>query len=130
MKETRNKSRSRDVWRVIGGIRNEGQRDMGKLTWFMVGVVTGLSAAAIGQELAKPPEERTWKGKVAGVPYNFRVQDWTNIATEYWNPESDTVMSPHAIGLGWGINFAALVQRAQSLVESRMQSDDATAAKR
>lgn len=90
---------------------------MGKgSSWFIVGVVTGLSAAAIGQELAKAPDERTWKGKVAGVPYNFRLSEWTNIATEYWNPDSDRILSPHAIGLGWGVNFAAVARRAQAAV--------------
>ena len=30
--------------------------------------------AAIYQELRKPPEARTWNGKVAGVvPYDFRI---------------------------------------------------------
>src|SRR5262244_3122155 len=91
---------------------------MGKLNWFTAGVIAGLTAAAIGQELARPAEERTWKGKIAGVPYNFHVPEWGQIANEYWNPASDKVLSPHAIGLGWGINFAAVAQRAQGIVQS------------
>ncbi len=90
---------------------------MGKLRWFVAGAAIGLTAAAIGQELAKAPEERTWKGTVAGVPYNFRFEDWATIAREYWNPESDVVLVPHAIGLGWGVNVAALVRRATALIE-------------
>lgn len=89
---------------------------MAKLSTFMAGVVTGLTAAAIGQELAKEPAERTWQGKVAGVPYNFRLNDWSDIAREYWNPESDRILTPHAIGLGWGINFAALIRRLRELM--------------
>lgn len=89
---------------------------MAKMGTFMAGVVTGLTAAAIGQELAKEPAERTWQGKVAGVPYNFRLNDWRDIAREYWNPESDRILTPHAIGIGWGINVAALVQRLRELV--------------
>lgn len=89
---------------------------MGKLSWFVAGAVAALTAAAIGQELARQPEERTWKGRVAGVPYNFRVGEWSALASEYWNPDSDAIFSPHAIGLGWGINFAALARRAQSLM--------------
>ena len=89
---------------------------MGKFSWFVAGVMAGLTAAAIGQELARPPAERTWKGRVAGVPYNFRVSDWSTVAAEYWNPERDAIFSPHAIGLGWGINFAALARRAQNLM--------------
>src|SRR5499433_3698252 len=97
---------------------------MGRLNTFVAGVMTGLAAAAISQELQKPPEERAWKGKVAGVPYNFRVAEWRDIATEYWNPESDKILTPHAIGLGWGVNFAALARRVQDWTESQQQQRD------
>ena len=75
---------------------------MGKLTWFTAGVIAGLSAAAIGQELARHPNERTWKGKVAGVPYNFHVAEWSEVAKGYWNPANEKVLSTRGIGLGWG----------------------------
>lgn len=88
---------------------------MGKLSWFTAGVVAGLTAAAVGQELARRPEERTWKGKVAGVPYNLHVPEWRSVANEYWNPASNKVLAPHAIGIGWGINFAAVTQRARGV---------------
>jgi hypothetical protein len=84
-----------------------------KFSWFVAGVFTGLTAAAIGQELAKPPEERTWKGQVAGTPYNFRVDEWPDVVNEYWNPDSDEILTPHVIGIGWGVNFAALTRRIQ-----------------
>ncbi len=87
-----------------------------KMSWFTVGVVAGLAAAAIGQELAKAPDDRTWKGTIAGVPYNFRLEEWPEITNEYWNPDSDTILVPHTIGLGWGINFAALKRRAEALL--------------
>ena len=87
-----------------------------KLNWFVAGVAAGLTAAAIGQELAKPPKERTWQGRVAGVPYSFRLTEWPDVANEYWNPESDKIITPHVIGLGWGVNFAALLRRAQWLL--------------
>ncbi|HZC04171.1 MAG TPA: DUF5808 domain-containing protein [Ktedonobacterales bacterium] len=87
-----------------------------KFNWFAVGVVAGLAAAAVGQELAKAPEARTWKGTVAGVPYNFRVDEWPDITNEYWNPESDRILVPHTIGLGWGVNFAALKHRLETLL--------------
>lgn len=87
-----------------------------KSNWFVIGVVAGLAAAAVGQELAKAPEDRTWKGTVAGVPYNFRLNEWPEITNEYWNPDSDKVFVPHTIGLGWGVNFAALKHRVESLL--------------
>jgi hypothetical protein len=91
---------------------------MGKLNTFSAGVIAGLIAAAVGQELAKEPNLRTWRGKVAGIPYNFRVAEWSDIAKEYWNPASDNIFTPHVIGMGWGINFAAVVSRFQQLSQS------------
>lgn len=93
---------------------------MGKMRGFMFGVVVGLTAAAIGDELKRPPEQREWKGTVAGVPYNFRLHEWSDVAREYWDPSSDQIMTPHAIGLGWGVNFAAVMKRLRVLMESRM----------
>lgn len=87
-----------------------------KSSWFVVGVIAGLAAAAVGQELAKAPDDRTWKGTVAGVPYNFRLEEWPAVTNEYWNPDSDKVLVPHTLGLGWGINFAALKRRVESLL--------------
>jgi hypothetical protein len=94
---------------------------MGKLTWFTAGIVSGLAAAAVSQELKKAPEERTWRGTVAGVPYNFRVPEWGDIANEYWNPSSDEIVTPHVIGLGWGVNLAAVKTRVEQLVGSAQQ---------
>ncbi len=91
---------------------------MGRLNSFVSGVITGLVAAAIGQELAKDPSARTWKGKVAGIPYNFRLVEWSDIAREYWDPESNHIITPHVIGMGWGINFAALSSWLQKVSQS------------
>ena len=91
---------------------------MSKMGTFITGVVAGLAAAAIGQELAKEPEQRTWKGKVAGVPYNFHLASWGEVASEYWNPQSDSIFTPHVIGMGWGINLAAVVNRLRQLSET------------
>jgi hypothetical protein len=95
-----------------------------KLGSFTVGVIAGLAAAAVGQELARAPENRTWKGTVAGMPYNFNIPEWGDIAREYWNPDSNAILTPHAIGLGWGVNFAALSQRGKELVEGAQQFVD------
>lgn len=93
---------------------------MSKLSTFTSGVIVGLIAAAIGQELAKEPEQRTWKGKVAGIPYNFRLAEWSDISGEYWNPENDHIITPHVIGMGWGINFAAIANRLQQMSQSNL----------
>ena len=98
--------------------RNENVSMGSKLNWFIAGAATALTAAAISQELAKPREKRTWKGRVAGIPYSFRLDEWADAANEYWNPDSDKILTEHVIGLGWGVNFAALVQRGRGMVES------------
>jgi hypothetical protein len=93
---------------------------MGKMRGFMFGVVVGLTAAAIGEELKRPAEQREWRGTVAGVPYNFRLHEWSDVAKEYWDPTSDQIVTPHAIGLGWGVNLAAVVKRLRELMEARL----------
>jgi uncharacterized protein DUF5808 len=90
---------------------------MGKFRWFVTGIVIGLTAAAVGEELKRPPEQRTWKGTIAGVPYNFRPGEWSDIVKEHWDPKSDRILTPHAIGLGWGVNFAAVVGRVRELTD-------------
>ena len=84
----------------------------------MTGVVAGLAYAAISKELEKPPEARTWQGTIGMVPYNFRLQEWGDLSREYWNPASNQILSPKAIGIGWGINFAALAHRAQEWLQT------------
>jgi hypothetical protein len=93
---------------------------MGKFRWFVFGIVAGLSAAAIGEELKQSPEHRAWRGTVAGVPYNFRLDEWSTIAKEYWDPTSNSILTPHAVGLGWGVNFAAVVARVRAMAATRV----------
>jgi len=63
-------------------------------------------AAAIYQELRRPPEARTWNGKVAGVvPYDFRVPTIDRLREAYWDPENDQVFSEKVFGVGWAVNL-------------------------
>ena len=69
-------------------------------------VAFGLLTAAIATELAKPPEERTWHGRVFSVvPYDFRPPTWQRIRDAYWNPESDELFSDRVFGVGWAVNL-------------------------
>lgn len=86
---------------------------MGKLSWFVAGAASALTAAAISKELEKPASERTWRGHIVGIPYNFNIPTWAQIAHEYWNPDSNQILTPHTVGIGWGINVAALIQWIQ-----------------
>ncbi|MBI2863978.1 MAG: hypothetical protein HYX94_05400 [Chloroflexi bacterium] len=78
----------------------------------LVGV--SLVAAAVTQELRKPPEERTWHGRVAGfVPYDFRVPSLDKVKETYWNPDKPQIFSERVLGVGWGINFGRLYKMAR-----------------
>ncbi|MBU1493213.1 MAG: hypothetical protein KKE89_05895 [Actinobacteria bacterium] len=67
-----------------------------------------VGAVAIVQELRKPPEERTWHGKVADlVPYDLRKPTMERFRDTYWNPDGPLVSSK-AWGVGWAPNLAAV----------------------
>jgi hypothetical protein len=74
----------------------------------------GLVVAAVATELTKPPQDRTWQGKVIGVvPYDFRPPTWQRIRDAYWNPESESLFSDRVFGVGWAVNL----YRAKTLME-------------
>jgi hypothetical protein len=84
--------------------------------------------AAIYQELKKPPEERTWHGKVGGfVPYDFRIPTVERIRSAYWDPASDRIFSDHVIGVGWAVNIPVLVRKLNA---ASRQYAEATASMR
>jgi hypothetical protein len=84
---------------------------------FMMGISMGLIAAAIYQELQKPPEERTWHGRVAGfVPYDFRMPTPERLCEAYWNPDEPRLFTDRVLGIGWAINFYSLLQGLSALV--------------
>ncbi len=71
-----------------------------------------LALAAICQELEKPKEERKWHGKVAGcVPYDFRMPTIERVKETYWNPYEGRTFTPQVFGVGWAINFYALLEK-------------------
>jgi hypothetical protein len=72
----------------------------------------GMVAAAVVGELRKPPEQRTWHGKLLGlVPYDFRPPTTRRIKSEFWNEETDDLLTPHAFGVGWGVNLRAVAKK-------------------
>jgi len=88
--------------------RNSGVRDIWRLALAVLGVI------AIIQELRKPPDERTWHGKVAAfVPYDFRMPTIGRVRSTYWNPEGPIVTSK-VFGVGWAPNLGALTRMARN----------------
>lgn len=79
-------------------------RDIWRFALALIGLV------AVIQELRKPPEERTWNGRVANfVPYDFRMPTIERLRNTYWNPKGP-ILSGKAFGVGWAPNFGAVTR--------------------
>lgn len=78
-----------------------------------------LVGSALVQQLNRPADERTWHGKVAGIPYDFRAPTVEKLRDTFWNKDTSHVLVPHAFGMGWTINFYPIVhpRPAESLRE-------------
>lgn len=77
-------------------------------------IVLLLTLAAVAQELSKPEADRTWHGRVAGVPYDFRWPTLRRIRDAYWNPQDERIFTDRVIGVGWAINLAQLLPRMRN----------------
>lgn len=77
---------------------------------FVQAIGLGLLAAAVIQELRKPPELRTWHGTVAGlVPYDLRMPTAARVRERLWAPDDPNILVPQVIGVGWTLNFGRVV---------------------
>ena len=95
-------------------------RDLAKLIRSLAWIAFG---AAIYQELRKPPEARTWNGKVAGVvPYDFRIPTIDRLREAYWNPESDQIFSERVFGVGWAVNIPVAAKKISEIVSQYADS--------
>ena len=84
-----------------------------------------LTMAAICQELEKPKEERKWQGKVAGfIPYDFRLPTIERFKDSYWNPYDSRILAPEVFGIGWAINFYALLERLRLIGQADISEED------
>ncbi len=83
---------------------------------FILFVLTLIYVAiAITQQLQRPPEERTWYGKIAGIPYDFRLPTVERIRATYWNKDTSNIFLPQAFGIGWGINMYPIIHPKEVL---------------
>jgi hypothetical protein len=97
-----------DISHKAGTFRTE----LGAFGWLLRTAAMAAIAGAIYTELSKPPEERTWNGKVAGVvPYDFRLPTMDRLKQAYWNPRSPKVFTARPLGVGWAINFPTALRR-------------------
>ena len=86
--------------------------------------VITVTVAAVCQEMEKPKEERQWHGKVGFIPYDFRLPTLQRIREAYWNTEDNRIFTSKAIGIGWGINFFALLEKMRIISESCVSEED------
>jgi hypothetical protein len=84
----------------------------------------GVAAAALLQELQKPPALRTWRGDVLGVvPYDFRPPTLERLMASYWNPAEPALFTPMPFGVGWAINLATLTRHLGRLRSAALAAD-------
>jgi hypothetical protein len=82
------------------------------LAWLLRMAAFAALAGAVYTEMRKPPEERTWHGRLLGVvPYDFRPPTPGKVIGAWWNPKSDQIVGDPVFGVGWSINVAALADR-------------------
>ncbi len=72
--------------------------------------VGALVVGAVAKELRKPQDERTWTGRILGIPYDFRPPTPAKVLREFWDPDNDALLTPHAFGVGYGVNLARVVR--------------------
>ncbi len=88
------------------------RNELGDLMWLLRMAVFGAVAGALYTELRKPPQQRTWNGKLLGfVPYDFRLPTLEQLRSAYWNPRSPKLFSERPLGVGWAVNIPTLLRR-------------------
>jgi hypothetical protein len=94
------------------------------LVRFIEAAAITVTMAIICQELEKPSEERHWHGKLGFIPYDFRLPTLERFKEAYWNPETTAIFTPEAWGIGWAINFRALLEKLRLISESYLSEED------
>lgn len=80
--------------------------------WLLRTLVLGAVIGAVYTELRKPPQSRTWHGKLLGVvPYDLRIPKLDDLRRAYWNPRSQNIFTERPLGVGWAINVPTLLRR-------------------
>lgn len=67
-------------------------------------------ALAIKEQLNLAPQERTWHGRLAGIPYDFRLPTLQKLRDTFWNKDTSQVVMPPAFGIGWALNLYPLLR--------------------
>jgi hypothetical protein len=73
----------------------------------------GLLGAAVVKELRRTPGDRTWHGRIFGVPYDLRPPTTERLAHAMWDKDNPSIFGPTALGVGWTVNLYRLVHRSE-----------------
>ena len=79
--------------------------------WRGLATLAGLAlvGAVLMRELSRPPQQRTWHGRLFGaVPYDLRLPTPERARAALWDPANPRVLVPTLFGIGWSPNLAAL----------------------
>jgi Family of unknown function (DUF5808) len=77
---------------------------------FIFGILTLIYVAiAITQQFQRPPQERTWYGQIAGIPYDFRIPTVERIRATFWNKDTSRILLPKVFGIGWDMNLYPII---------------------
>ena len=102
----------RDARDDLGRRANTARSEVGAFFWLLRTAVIGAVVGAVWSELRKPPEQRTWHGRLLGfVPYDFRIPSLESLRQAYWNPHSPKVFTDRPLGVGWAVNIPTLLRR-------------------
>jgi hypothetical protein len=83
-------------------------------------ISVAMVISAVGQELSKPAEERSWQGTVwRFVPYDFRPPTWARLRDSLWAPDNPQLFTPRVFGVGWTVNLG----RVYALLTSMTRPD-------
>ena len=91
--------------------------------WLLKTLAVGAVIGAVYTELRKPPQRRTWHGKLLGVvPYDLRIPKLNDLRLAYWNPRSQNIFTERPLGVGWAVNVPTLLRRLGVTGSSRRRT--------
>jgi hypothetical protein len=97
--------------------------ELSDLVWIVRSLALLTVAAALYQELRRPPDKRTWHGRLFGfVPYDFRLPTLDRLRQAYWNTGSNKVFTDRPLGVGWAVNLPPLLRRLGFTISRRRQT--------
>jgi hypothetical protein len=73
-----------------------------------------IAATAVAEQMSRAPSDRTWYGRVAGVPYDFRPPTSQRVVEKVWNPSNPSICAPTLWGVGWSVNVYRLAHPLES----------------